>query len=176
MTWCCSTSGAASSFPVTFDALIDNGSHTVLIREELVNELALRRHKLPVPEVVEFAMEGAGKKVIVQLYEWVKLKVYDPSSWWTTRTVRAIIAPGLCSPVILGIPFLSHNQIVIDHDARTIIDKKCGFDLLHPTAPPTPAPPKEKLKDFFLRLQADRKLMVAELKMVCAERHILFDR
>jgi len=149
-TWCCSTSGAASSFPVTFDALIDNGLHTVLICKEFVNELALRCRKLLVPEVIKMAMEGAGKKVIVPLYEWVKLKVYDPSSWWTVRTVCAIVAPGLCSPVILGIPFLSHNQIVIDHAARTVIDKKCGFDLLHPTAPPMPPPPKERLKDSFL--------------------------
>jgi hypothetical protein len=41
---------------------------------------------------------------------------------------------------------------------------KCGFDLLHPTMPPTLHPPKERLKDFFLQLQADCKSMVAESK------------
>ena len=81
---------------------------------------------------------------------WVKLKLYDPSSWWTVRTVYAIVAPGLCSPVILGIPFLLYNQIVIDHESWTIVDKEYGFNLLHPVAPTIPAPPKEKLKDFFL--------------------------
>jgi hypothetical protein len=33
-----------------------------------------------------------------------------------------------------------------------------------------PPPPKQKLKDFFAELKEDQKLMVAELKMVCAER------
>ena len=28
-------------------------------------------------------------------------------------------------------PFLVHNKIVIDHEARTAVDKSCGFDLLN---------------------------------------------
>jgi hypothetical protein len=39
--------------------------------------------------------------------------------------------------------------------------------------PPPPPPPKQKLKEFFRELTTDRKLMVAELKMVCAERRNL---
>jgi hypothetical protein len=31
-------------------------------------------------------------------------------------------------------------------------------------------PPKKKLKQFFRDLKADRKLMVAELKMICMEK------
>jgi len=72
--------------------------------------------------------------------------------------------------MILGFPFLSHNDIVVDTSARMVIDKKCNFDLLHPVAPPPPAPPKQKLREFFKELQADRKLMVAELNMVCFDR------
>ena len=92
------------------------------------------------------AMPNEGPKRIILLYEWVKLRLYNPSGFWTSKTVRAVIAPSLCAPVILGTPFLAHNNIVIDHAARTVIDKMCGFDLLNP------------------------KPMVAELKMVCAER------
>jgi hypothetical protein len=36
--------------------------------------------------------------------------------------------------------------------------------------PPSLLPRKKKLKEFFCDLQEDRKLMIAELKMVCAER------
>jgi len=72
--------------------------------------------------------------------------------------------------MILGLPFLVHNDIVVNAAARTVIDKKCGFDLLHPIPPLRPPPPKQKLKDFFKDLQQDRKLMVAELNMVCHDR------
>lgn len=41
--WRCSVTGPLGSFPLTFDALIDHGSHTVLICEELVDTLGLRR-------------------------------------------------------------------------------------------------------------------------------------
>jgi hypothetical protein len=79
-----------------------------------------------------------------------------------------VIALSLCAPVILGLPFLTHNNIVIDHSSHTVIDKVSGFNLLNPKAPPPP--PKQKLKDFFTELTANHKLMVAELNMVCAER------
>lgn len=80
-----------------------------------------------------------------------------------------MITPSLCAHVVLGLPFL-HNKIVVDHDARTAIDKTTGFDLLNPTPLPLPPPPKKKLKQFFHDLQEDRKLMVAKLKMDCQER------
>ena len=115
-------------------------------------------------------MAADGKKVVLELNEWVKLQLYDTNSWWTSKTVRAIVAPGLCSPVILGLPFLSHNRIVIDHHACTVINKESGFDLLNPTPMSTPPVPKMKLKDFFQQVQDDRKLMVAELNWACAER------
>jgi hypothetical protein len=39
--WRCSVTGPSGSFPLTLDALIDHGSHTVLICEELVDTLGL---------------------------------------------------------------------------------------------------------------------------------------
>jgi len=38
-----------------------------------------------------------------------------------------------------------------------------------------PLPPKQKLKDFFYKLKDNRKLMVVELKMVCAEWHCMYE-
>ena len=136
--WQCSISGPPNCLPVTFVALIDHGSHTVLISEAFAISLGLKRRILPEPMDVEMAMPEEGKKHVVRLNEWVKLSLYDVSGSWTSKTVRAIIAPSLCAPVILGLPFLEHNNIVIDHAARTIIDKTCGFNLLHPPPPPPP--------------------------------------
>jgi len=136
--WQCSISGPANCLPVTVNALIDHGAHAVLISEDLATSLNLRRRKLHDPMAVEMAMPGEGKNRIIELKEWVKLAPYDVSGLWTSKTVRAVIAPSLCAPIILGLPFLSHNNIIIDHAARTVIDKLSNFDLLNPPPPPTP--------------------------------------
>jgi hypothetical protein len=70
--------------------------------------------------------------------------------------------------MILGLPFLSHNNIVVDASACTAVDKKSGFNVLNPIAPVVPVP-KIKLKQFFKGLKEDRKLMVTELNMICHE-------
>jgi hypothetical protein len=142
--WRCKATGPKTEFPVTFDALFDHGSHAVLISEAFASQLGLRRRNLPIPETVELAMQSEKKKIRIELNEWVKLRLSDPSALWTSKSVRAIVAPGLCAPVILGLPFLSHNNIVIDHAARTAIDKTVNFDLLNPVPPPPPPPPKDE--------------------------------
>lgn len=48
------------------------------------------------------------------LSEYVNPSLYDPVSGWVVWTVCAIIAPLLCAPMILGLPFLSFNEIVVD--------------------------------------------------------------
>jgi len=108
--------------------------------------------------------------MVIQFSEYVKLQLHDLDSYWTSKSVRTIIVPGLCAPMILGLPFLAHNNIVVDASAHTAIDKKCNFDFLHPMPPVPPPPPKKKLREFFKELQEDTKLMVAELKMVCHDR------
>ena len=45
-----------NSLPVSFDCLLDNGSHLVLICESLVAELGLRRKKLKIPIKTDLAM------------------------------------------------------------------------------------------------------------------------
>jgi len=166
--WRCLAYNAPNRFPLTFDAFIDHGSSTVLISEEYVAKLSLHHKRLLEPYSVELAMEKNGQKVNIKFSEYVKVQLHDPSTFWTSKSVRAIIAPSLCAPMILGLPFLVHNDIVVDASSRTVIDKKCGFDLLNPVPPaPTKLPPKKKLKDFFKELHADQKQMVAKLNMVC---------
>ena len=60
--------------------------------------------------------------------------------------------------------------MVVDPAAHIVIDKKCNFNLLNSTPPPQLWPPKQKLHEFFKDLQDNRKLIVAELKMVCHNR------
>jgi Reverse transcriptase (RNA-dependent DNA polymerase)/Aspartyl protease len=167
--WRCLTSGRDHEFPISFEALIDHGSSSVLIRDSFVNDLGLKRRRLSIPFSAELAMENNGQKVEVHFSEYVKLQLHDPSSLWSSKSVRAIIAPSLCAPMILGLPFLSHNNIVVDASARSAINKNSGFDLLNPVSHKVPVP-KKKLKEFFKELKEDRKLLVAELNMVCTER------
>ena len=58
----------------------------------------------------------------------------------------AVISPTLCTPVLLGLPFLKHNDIIIDIDCHTTIDKHNNFDLLHPSSQPTKKVVKAKLQ------------------------------
>jgi hypothetical protein len=94
--WQCSISGPANCLPVTVNALIDHGAHAVLISEDLAASLNLRRRKLHDPMAVKMAMPGEGKNRVIELKEWVKLAPYDVSGLWTSKTVRAVIAPSLC--------------------------------------------------------------------------------
>jgi hypothetical protein len=134
--WRCSTSGAPNTLPVTIEVLIDPGSHLVLINETFAELLALKRRKLLEPLPIEMAIPGKNRKIVTILTDWVKLRLYDPSGLWTARTVHAVIAPSLCAPVILGMPFLSHNHIIVDVASRTVIDKVADFDLLNPSKQP----------------------------------------
>jgi hypothetical protein len=165
------TSGKGQEFPIIFEALIDHSSSTVLIRESYANDLGLCRKLLQTPFSAELAMENNGQKIKVDFTEYITLQLHDPSALWSSKSVRAIVAHGLCVPMILGMPFLSHNNIVVDASARSAVDKKSGFDLLNPVIPKTPIP-KKKLKDFYKELKADRQLMVAELNMVCHEQKL----
>lgn len=171
--WKACISGPNTTVPVTVPMLLDNGAHVVLIHTDLVTKLGLRRRLLPEPETIDVAVRSAKSLSRTTLTEWVKLSVASQDGQWTSRTVRALVAPHLCTSVILGLPFLSHNFIVTDHSARTCIDKRNKYDLLNPEAAPLPKRVKPKLKEQLEQVQADRKLMLAELKYVLRARRRL---
>ena len=77
-----------------------------------------------------------------------------------------MIAPTLCAPILLGLPFLSHNQIVIDHTTRTAVDKTTGFDLMNPGPIPKPKPTKHKTRDIVFQQHRAKKAMIHELNTV----------
>jgi hypothetical protein len=126
----CVVGGSTASSTESVHALIDHGSDAVLIDPDLADRLHLCRRKLPVPKEVVMAV-GSGKETFM-FDEWVPVSIISTDQSWTSRTCRAILAPKLCVPLLLGGPFLSSNSIVIDHEARTCIDKKSGYNLLNP--------------------------------------------
>ena len=70
------------------------------------------------------------QKNIIAFEEFVNLQLYNVSGRYVSKTIHAVISPSLCAPILLGLPFLKHNNIVIDVEAKTAIDKKNGFNLL----------------------------------------------
>jgi hypothetical protein len=169
--WSCSITGPALEFPVTLDSMIDCGCLTVLIQEDFVTSLGLHRRKLSKPQSFDVAMHPNEKeKTLVVLHEWCMIKVSDPHSRWHSKSLRTIVAPNLCSPLVLGLSFLTHNEIVVDFAAHTVFDKKCSFDLLNPREIPVPPTEKLKPKEKRLKFKRDYNLFKRELKEVLKPR------
>ena len=157
------------SLPLSFDCLIDDGSHLVLIHKSLVKQLQIHCCKLHFPIETRLAMKEHDKKITVTLHKYVHLSLFDGSGQYSTQTIHAIITPNLCSPVILGFSFLKHNKIVINHDKCTVIGKTTGFDLLNPSVWVAVQAPRMKLKDLFKKVSTTWKEASKELDAACGE-------
>ncbi|KAF8905120.1 hypothetical protein CPB84DRAFT_1845198 [Gymnopilus junonius] len=118
-------------FRLIFAGLLDTGTHLILISPETADELQLEHFTLKKPKTVSVAISN-GQKKSMSLSQYVKLSITTLDNAWTSKTVHALVAPGLCMPIILGLPFLLHNKLVIDPDSCTCIDKTTGYDLLNP--------------------------------------------
>ena len=107
------------------------------------------------------------EKKKIELYFYVKVSLTSLDSTWTSCSVKAIITPGLCATIIFGLPWLEDNNIVTDHSAYTWIDKKNDYDLLNLPVMLPPTLPKLKIHEQIKSMKADKKLVLAELMMVC---------
>jgi len=165
--WSCQIHGLINDFPVKMKVLLDNGAHLVLIHPELVAELGLKRYRLQVPEIVDVALKNSNAKQKCELFDYIKISFTSLDSVWTSRKAKAIITPGLCAPVILGLPFLQHNSIVTDHADCSCIDKKTNYDLLNPPPCLPPSPPKPRLHEQIKITKLDKEVALAELMIVC---------
>ncbi|KAJ8482180.1 hypothetical protein ONZ51_g5512 [Trametes cubensis] len=116
-----------------FPMLIDSGSPTVLIRRDVVEQSGLRIRTLPSP----YRLGNAWGSEQNEAREWVKFRITLPDNSWESRTCRAIVVSQLCSPVILGKPFLEFNNLVEDHATRRLIHNPSQRDLLTPPPPPS---------------------------------------
>lgn len=139
--WNCHVDGPSSPVfsSVSVRALIDHGSHIVLIDSTLVDSLGLRRFTLNKPFIVTNAMSSTPNQT-TSLSQWVKIRPRSIDGLWTSRTLRAIVASNLAAPIILGGPFLSVNRLVIDHELRSCVPKDSTIDLLAGSTVSSPAP------------------------------------
>lgn len=142
------------TWPCPIKMLIDGGAPTVLIREDIVSAFELRRRKLHESEPLGNAWGTENKEAM----EWIKLRVLTPCNTWSSITVRALVVPSLCVPVLLGHSFLKPNRLSEDHENDCLIYNPTGTDLLHlpkPAPPPPKLTPKERRQ---LKAQHERKL------------------
>jgi hypothetical protein len=130
--WPCLLTGPSSSSFECIDALIDHESHLVLINEDIVTKLGLRKHKLHHEIQANSAFLVPSSSSSLTFTEYVHLSPSSVNHDWTSHTIHAIVAPNLVMPLLLGGPLLSHNCLLIDHEFWTCISKPSNYDLLNP--------------------------------------------
>jgi len=159
-------------FPDIVECLMDTGANLILIRPETAADLGLQPRRLRHPIPISAALDDPRAPPSIFLDHYVTLSLSSRNLRWTSRTFRAIIAPNLCSPIILGLPFFVRNEIVLDPSLRTAIHKETGFDLLNENALPLPAPPRPHHLLRRKQFKQDWKSCIAELKEVCKTRRL----
>ena len=156
-------------FPLTFDCLLDNSAHLVLIRPEAVKKLDLEIHKLRKPELMSLALKQSTG--INAFTDYVFLTLSSINNVWSSLPICAILAPDLCINILLGLPFLKHNKIVIDHDLHTAVHKPSSFDLLNENVfPKHCAPSKSSPYQHRVLFSRQQKEFLSELKITCTNR------
>ena len=109
-----------------------------------------------------------GRKNVIAFDEFVNLQLYDASGHYISKTVHAVISPSLCALILLGLPFLKYNNIVIDIEAKTAIDKKNDFNLLNPSLPEKPKFRNSKTKfnyEYHTNILKLHKSLLEDLKV-----------
>jgi hypothetical protein len=129
------TSPLITEFPVQIHPLMDIGSPSTVISLKLCEQLGLQHYSLPKKEN---NLSSLSKQKL-NCEEFVNLELQSDWGIWKLRVHRMKVNKGLSFPIILGMPFLSSKQIVIDTHEWMAIDKWSGFDLLNPP-PQTPQP------------------------------------
>jgi hypothetical protein len=175
--WDCSLTGPAVTFPILKPSLIDNGSHMVLIRPDVVKELDLPIFTLQQPEEVNVAISFSKAGITREkhsLVHYVKLRPFSSDIVFQSRLIHAVICPGLCMPLVFGLPFLEINDIVCDHKNRTCIvrDKNLNYNLLKPVSRKDPSPKKLGLRDQLLRNKNYKKNTLREVLEVCSGKSV----
>jgi hypothetical protein len=97
--------------PITVNGMLDSGVHVMLIDADLIKQLSLRCFCLHKPLPISIALNNMSTSDS-HLYEYVKIAPFAPYSTWLSCTVKAIVTPNLCVPLLLGLLFLIANRIV----------------------------------------------------------------
>ena len=82
----------------------------VLICPDVATRLALPKFPLSNPEQVNVAMGNLNQ--IEKLTHYIVLEPSSLDGIFLSHPLHAVIAPGLCMPMILSLPFLTINKIV----------------------------------------------------------------
>lgn len=106
----------------------------MLIDSTLVKELGLRHFRLHKLLPISVALNNLTTSES-HLYKYIKIAPYSLDSAWTSRTLKAIVTPKLCVPILLRLPFLSINHFVANFKLCSAIDKINNYDLLKPAVP-----------------------------------------
>ena len=117
-----------TEFPIPIQPLMDISSPCTVISSELCNSLSLQRYLLQKKENNLTSLS----QTLLNCESYVKLELQSINSGWKLGVHRMKVNKGLPFPIILGMPFLSSEQIVIDSHERKAIDKHSGYDLLNP--------------------------------------------
>lgn len=165
--WLCSLLGPAFNEPLTVTSMLDCGAHVVLIDSTLVSLLGLHCFCLHKPLPISMALNNTLTSDS-HLYEYVKLSPVTPDLSYVSCSIKAIITPGLCVPLLLGLPFLTVNNIGTNFAARIAIDKSCDYDLINL---PVVVKRKKLIKPSvtLIEVKSNKQKMLQELVLVCKE-------
>jgi hypothetical protein len=115
------------------------------------------------------ALSGEEKDSFL-VSDYVRLTCISIDSHFTSRSVHTIVAPNLCTPLLLGGPFLHHNEIIIDHKLHTCTVKDQDYELLNPQPKF-----KESIIPSPLKMSEYCHEVLHELKYILPEYKVLMD-
>lgn len=152
LVWQCTADDGSAWFLVNTTALLDSGAHMVFIRPDLVEKLALHVFHLTTPEKVSVAIDANQPTALTH---YARLTVSSRDGVFKSKVLNAIIAPNLCMPIILGLPFLTNHNVICDYAKKKCsvkIDEK-EYNLLTPgqntlAIPDTLASVQQRIKEL----------------------------
>ena len=116
LTWDCTLTNNSDHLWIKVRALIDSGAHLVLIRPDIVTRLHLPI--LPLPHAEKVSVAIGNEQATQTITNYVLIQPTAPIGGFSSTPLHAVITPGLCMPLILGLPFLTQNKIVCNYAKR----------------------------------------------------------
>ncbi len=166
--WCANLRRHRDSAPVVAEAMIDCGSGYVIMRESLADDLDLVRIKLKHPIVAVAAWEGSGEVVFT---ESVTVHMSSRCDSYVMKPVVALLTKGLHAPMLLGQPVITHSNLLVAGELKTVLCGNTGWDLMNENHAPIPRVSlRKKFRGVKLPAVANRLI---EKKVLSARKAVL---
>ena len=125
----------------------------VLICPDIATRLVLPTFPLSDPKQVNVAMGSPNQ--IEKLTHYVILEPSSLDNLFLSHPLHAVIAPGLCMPIILGLPFLTVNKIVCNYAACQCMatGHNSPYNLLAKTTKSMPLSTNTNMPDILAALK-----------------------